>query len=229
MVILLFTSIVIILLVAVVYLWQKPSSPTLDAFEAHPPLPPSEPRSLFAGGNANQDPELGESAPQTTRELLLKRAASGDNTALDEAQKNFDRNTYDEILAALVLHADSDARLLSVLTHVTRNELPISKALAEAGIRSWKKSPDRGSTSRTFHITALADDPGLYQATVDSALEFFRKGILVDVSAAELRALFDGEYWVLSSETRSSGAGFILKRSLAKARRELEAAMAADK
>jgi hypothetical protein len=37
--------------------------------------------------------------------------------------------------------------------------------------------------------------------------------------------LFDGEFWVLSARTRSSGAGFILKRKLASARRELETAM----
>ena len=120
--------------------------------------------------------------------------------------------------------ADSDARLVSVLSHITRNELPVSKELAQAAIKSWENSPDRGSTSRTLHITALADDARLYQSTVESALKFWRAGLLLGVSAAELRALFDGEFWVLSTKTRNSGAGFILKRALAKARRELEAA-----
>jgi hypothetical protein len=49
--------------------------------------------------------------------------------------------------------------------------------------------------------------------------------LLTGVSAAELRALFDGEFWVLSAQTRSSGTGFVLKRTLANARRELETAM----
>jgi hypothetical protein len=60
---------------------------------------------------------------------------------------------------------------------------------------------------------------------VEEALNFWRRGLLPDVSAAELKALFDGEFWVLSARTRGSGAGFILKRKLASARRELETAM----
>ena len=156
---------------------------------------------------------------------LLERALAGDNSAADEAYKNFERATYDEILAALVKHADSDAKLLSLLTHVTRAEMPVTKDLARAAIRAWESSPDRSSTARTLHITALADDARLYQSTVESALKLFRSGSLNGVSAIELRALFDGEYWVLSNQTRSSGAGFMLKLALAKARRELEAAM----
>jgi hypothetical protein len=52
----------------------------------------------------------------------------------------------------------------------------------------------------------------------------WRDAKLGDISAVELRALFDGEFWVLSSRSRSSGAGFVLKRTLDGARRELEAA-----
>ncbi len=92
-------------------------------------------------------------------------------------------------------------------------------------IKSWKSSPERSSTATTLHLTALADDAALYQTAVEAALHFWRQGLLPDVSAAELRALFDGEFWVLSAKARSSGAGFILKRSLANARRELETAM----
>jgi hypothetical protein len=76
-----------------------------------------------------------------------------------------------------------------------------------------------------LHLTALADDAELYQRTVETALVFWRQGLIENVSAAELRALFDGEFWVLSAHTRRSGAGFILKRKLASARRELETAM----
>jgi hypothetical protein len=61
---------------------------------------------------------------------------------------------------------------------------------------------------------------------VEKALGLRREQKLADISPAELRALFDGEFWVLSSRTRSSGAGFVLKRTLKNARRELEAASA---
>jgi hypothetical protein len=57
-------------------------------------------------------------------------------------------------------------------------------------------------------------------------LQLWRAAKLGDISPVELRALFDGEFWVLSSRSRSSGAGFVLKRTLDGARRELEAAQA---
>jgi hypothetical protein len=76
-----------------------------------------------------------------------------------------------------------------------------------------------------LHLTALADDADLYRSTVEMALDLWRQGLLPNVTSAELRALFDGEFWVLSAKSRNSGAGFILKRTLANARRELETAV----
>jgi len=64
---------------------------------------------------------------------------------------------------------------------------------------------------------------------VEKALGLWRERKLADISPVELRALFEGEFWGLSSRTRSSGAGFVLKRTLDGARRELEAAATADK
>jgi hypothetical protein len=229
MVTLLFTAIFIIgLLAGALYFWQKPSHQTgIEAFDDPPgTLPRTASRGLF--DNAADDDQLGQlnAADATaTRELLRARAAKNDHAVLEEAHKNSDAQFYDELLRVLVEQADSDAKLLSVLSYVTRTELPVSKDLARAVIRSWESSPDRGSTARTLHITALADDAMLFQTTVASALSFWRQGLIANVSAAELRALFDGEFWVLSTPTRSSGAGFVLKRTLAHARRELEKAM----
>lgn len=229
MVTLLFTTIfVLAFLVVVVYFWQKPSSQArLEALEDRSQLPPHvQPGGLFGQTpDSNHLKELSTANTAAQRELLLTRASAGDHTAADEAHKNFNPQVYGEILTALAKQADSDASLLSLLSHVTRNELPVNKELAQAAIKSWERSPDRGSTSRTMHITALADDARLYQGAVESALNFWRRGLLTDISAAELRALFDGEFWVLSTPTRNSGAGFILKRTLAHARRELETAI----
>ncbi|PYS71049.1 MAG: hypothetical protein DMF73_11560, partial [Acidobacteria bacterium] len=80
-------------------------------------------------------------------------------------------------------------------------------------------------TAKALHFAALSDDPELYRQTVEQAIELRREGKLADVLPADLRALFDGEFWILSSRTRSSGAGFVLKRTLESARRELEAAI----
>jgi hypothetical protein len=50
----------------------------------------------------------------------------------------------------------------------------------------------------------------------------WRDGSLADLSAKDLQSLFNSEYWVLSSRTRTSGAGFVLKETLSRANRELE-------
>jgi hypothetical protein len=232
MVTLLFTTIFIIGFLAIaVYFWQKPSNQTkIGAFDHAPgTLPPTDSRGLF--NNAVDDDQLKQlkaAEAAAMRELLRARASKNEHAVLEEAHKNLDAGFYEELLNVLVKQADSDAKLLSVLSYVTRTELPVSKDLAQAAIRSWESSPDRGSTARTLHITALADDAKLFQTTVESALSFWRQGLIANVSAAELRSLFDGEFWVLSTQTRNSGAGFVLKRTLAHARRELETAMRAN-
>ena len=72
-----------------------------------------------------------------------------------------------------------------------------------------------------LHTAALSDDAATYETAVELALQSWREGKLRDVSAVELQSLFSGEFWLLSSAARSSGAGFVLKRTLANANREL--------
>jgi hypothetical protein len=220
MVTLLFTSVFIIGILAVaLYFWQKPAKS--ESPVALPPIPP--PRGLFSEGETTQSASLEAAAKETEeqRSLLIAKARSGDKSALDEAHALNDREFYDELLNTMVAAAASDAGLLSLVSHVARNELPVNNQLAQAVLESWKKSPDRNSTAKALHVAALADDPELYQGAVEAALNYWRTGKLVDISPQELQALFDGEFWVLSSRTRSSGAGFVLKRILANARREL--------
>ena len=80
-----------------------------------------------------------------------------------------------------------------------------------------------------LHIAALADVAEIYQGAVEFALQFWRGNRIPGLSPIELQSLFDGEFWVLSSDTRRSGSGFILKRTLASARRELEGAARSNK
>ncbi|HMF56081.1 MAG TPA: hypothetical protein VK619_06955 [Pyrinomonadaceae bacterium] len=161
------------------------------------------------------------------RRGLLARAAEGERSTLLEAHETNDAALYEEVLNTLVGRAaasdSSDKSLLSLVSFVTRHEnFPVSRKLAESFIESWKRTPDRSFTAKMLHITALANDAELYQEAVESAYEFWRDDKLPDVSADELRMLADSCYWELSSEARSSGAGFLLKRTLSKMRRELE-------
>ena len=91
-------------------------------------------------------------------------------------------------------------------------------------IRSFQKSPNRSSTAKLLHVTALTDDAKNYGRAIELVLMSWRDGSLADLSAKDLQSLFNSEYWVLSSRTRTSGAGFVLKETLSSANRELQLA-----
>ena len=94
---------------------------------------------------------------------------------------------------------------------------------AVEAIRAWQQSPNRQSTAKLLHVAALSDNAKNYERAIELVLMSWRDGSLTDLSAQELQSLINSEYWVLSSRTRITGAGFVLKRTLANATRELEA------
>lgn len=112
----------------------------------------------------------------------------------------------------------------------TKNQLAekgpevVAETFQEAikAIKAFQESADRSSTTNLLHIAALSDDAKNYGRAVELVLMSWRDGSLRDLSARELQALFNSEYWVLSSRTRTSGAGFVLKEMLSSAKRELE-------
>ncbi len=93
---------------------------------------------------------------------------------------------------------------------------------AIAAIRSFQKSPDRTSTAQLLHVAALTDDAKTYGRAIELVLLSWRDRSLSDISAKDLQTLFNSEYWVLSSRSRTSGEGFVLKQTLSNANRELE-------
>jgi len=90
-------------------------------------------------------------------------------------------------------------------------------------IKAFQESPNRNSTAELLHAAALSDNAKNYGRAIELVLLSWRDGSLSDLSAQELQSLFNSEYWVLSSSTRTSGAGFVLKETLSSANRELEA------
>ena len=93
---------------------------------------------------------------------------------------------------------------------------------AIAAIRNFQQSPNRTSTTKLLHVAALTDDAKTFGRAIELVLMSWRDRTLSDISAKDLQALFNSEYWVLSSRSRTSGAGFVLKQTLANANRELE-------
>lgn len=93
---------------------------------------------------------------------------------------------------------------------------------AIAAIRTFQQSPNRTSTTKLLHVAALTDDAKTFGRAMELVLMSWRDRTLSELSAEDLQALFNSEYWVLSSRSRTSGAGFVLKQTLADANRELE-------
>lgn len=224
MVTFLITSFLILAFLAIaLYFWQKPAA-TTNAEALRPP--PG--RGLFIDDSAAQlraEADLEATANAAARRLdLVERAEAGEKSTLLEAYKAEDAELYEEVLNLFVATADSDPKLLALVSHVTRHELGVNKKLVERVIDSYKRAPDRSSTAKMLHVAALSNDAGVYQGAVETALRFWRDGSMPEISVPELRSILEGEFWILSSSTRSSGAGFLLKRALRSARRELEAA-----
>jgi len=190
--------------------------------------PPPNARSLFADEVDRALLEENSAAAVAQAESLVARARDGERSALAVARQSGDKDLYNRVLTELVNQASSNSQLLSVMSYVTQYNFPVNEKLAETVLDSWRTAPDRQSTAKALHFAALSDNAGVFRTAVEQALSLWREGKLSDLSPVELRALFDGEFWVLSSGVRSSGAGFVLKQTLADARRELEAAMRAN-
>ena len=218
MVTLLITSVFVFALLAIaIYFWQKAAN-TSQPIEL--PLPP-QPAGLFSDFKPAESP----SPTEDPKKAIIESATKDDKKTLERAHALNDATLYEEVLNIFVAQIDSDPKLLSLVSHVTRNELPVTKALAQKAIDYWKDSPDKHSTAKMLHLAALSDDAETFRQAVELALSSWRDGKLPDISAMELHSLINGEFWVLSSNTRSSGAGFVLKRTLATAKRELEPTM----
>jgi hypothetical protein len=101
------------------------------------------------------------------------------------------------------------------------SELRGSRELADAYRRIWERVPDRATTSRLLHLAALSDDPEIFGEAVGAAAGALREGRLQNLSGEDLRSLAESEFWVLSTESRTTGAGFVLKQRLASLRQEL--------
>ena len=124
----------------------------------------------------------------------------------------------------------SDFRVNEPRTATISNQLPeTTKQIdredfeeAIVAIRTFQQSPNRTSTAKLLHVAALTDDAKNFGRALELVLMSWRDWSLSDVYAKDLQALFNSEYWVLSSRTRTSGAGFVLKQTLSDANRELE-------
>jgi hypothetical protein len=190
-----------------------------------PPMAP--PRGLFGGDEDAGDAAREDDArhEKLRASVLRARAERGDLGALAEAHATGDKALYRLVLDELVGRAAARPEHVRALAaHVAHGEnLRSSPALAELLLGAWRSELTRQTTAELLRVSALSDDAGTFGLAVSEVLQSWEDGRLAGLSAAELRSLFEGEYWLLSSEAKRSGAGFVLKQKLADARRRLAA------
>jgi hypothetical protein len=189
--------------------------------------PPYDARGLFGDADAARprlaDAEEDAAASEDFERELRERAARGDLPTLNEARESGRAELYDQILGSLLERSEGDAVALRALADfVSRGEgLRSSPALASAALEDFELEPARARVPSLLRVAALSDDASAFERAMTAVLRAWLEGRLADSNADELRALFDAEYWLLSSEARRSGAGFQLKQKLTQARRTL--------
>lgn len=202
--------------------------------DSHYELRGPAPRPLFAEHGAHEHAALEEQSSPPARDegsaadaraALLGRAARGDLAALSDAGQLSNPAVYDEALAALLGWAgESRERLSALAEFVCAGEnLRASVSLSRAFAVVWEESPDAASAARALHLAALSDDAGEFSRALDEVVGLWRAGKLQALSAEDLRALVESQFWVLSAPSRASGAAFVLKQKIAALRDELAA------
>lgn len=211
---LLIVLVLLLLAVALAYSLRNRNASTEYLLDSSPGVPQISPRSLFDPPSAQA---LAEDKLEQLRANLLTRAGCGDYSVLDEAKAN--QTLYNEVLNAL-LTRDSDVR--EIASYILRHtELRANAQLAQALIQVWNQAPGRSELATMLHIAALSDNADVYWLAVDVARQAWDEGRLPQVSPKELAAAIEVEYWLLNTEARESGAGFVLQRYVANVRREL--------
>lgn len=188
----------------------------------------TSPRSLFDQTEAHTEHSR-LLAAQADRELdernaaWLKRATAGDITTLAEAQRANDSALYGRVLQNLLNWAEaSEANLRSLASFIANDtDLRGNADLAAAYTKLWQQQPDRQTTAQLLHLAALSDDANAFERAIVAASDALRAGRLEGIRPEELSALIESEYWVLSSEARRTGAGFVLKQRMTGLREEL--------
>ena len=217
-----FSFVLLAALAYVVYLWQRPASDDAANHYLQPAAPQF--RSLFTNADS---PEFAQANKREARAIsgeqravYLTRAAQNDKESLRDAHALGDRDLYDEVLNRLLAQTrDSVDDMRALAAYIVEHQgLRGNRNLAEAFFRIWQNAPERASTARMLRVAALSDDAEMFRRAVETTIELRRRAQL-SVSTEDLCALVESEYWLLAPEARSSGAGFVLKETIAELRR----------
>lgn len=215
--------IVLILLAAIAYAIYR----TLPSSSPIRELPPMSPRQLFDQvKDAESAPSVQVKNQINERQLraeILQRLQAGELIALEKAHDTGDTEFYRTALHEAFLRAvSSQPELRRLANLITKSKgLRASNELVQAYLALWKQQPERTTTIELLHLAALTDDAEVFLKATEVVSQGWRDRLISELTAEELRALLDSEYWTLSSDARRTGAGFILKDTLTRLRIEL--------
>jgi hypothetical protein len=177
---------------------------------------------LFAERDAQMQTAAKAEELLSARLEMLRQAGHGDIQSLHAAAGMNDRELYEQTMDALIGATESDQQLFRLVSHVARDEqLRVTPQLALRFFESWQNSPECLTVAEILHVSALSDDASFYLRVCETAIDYWSHGRLPNIKADDLLTLIEGEYWILSAGTRSSGAGFVLKRGIGDFRRQL--------
>jgi len=184
---------------------------------------PNNYRSLFAPDEeelrlwqTEQDEKELTERQTELRQNLLRRAADLDYNALLEAQVFGNSELYDEIFQIL-LQNDAD----KLTDFVTRNGLTANAGLVELSTKKLSEKPTLDNLLKLAHLSALTNSAEIFLQVLETTSEQYKQKRLNEISGEKLIEILDSHYWLLATDARISGAGYLLKERLASVRREI--------
>jgi hypothetical protein len=163
------------------------------------------------------------------REKLLTWATLVDFSALNNRPifqdenlfvKNWTKN-WNEAVGILTERARSEEDVRRLASFCLDNEFNVNNTLFNAFQNIWAASPDTRTTTEMFRLAAKTDEADTFLDVLTQAEQLVKNGRLSEISATELYRLAESHYWLLSQQTRTSGAGFLIKEKMADLRRKL--------
>ena len=195
-------------------------------------LPPAQPdsfelpnnyRSLFEPDEAElrvwqreQDEKAQAERQAELRQNLLRRAEEKDLNALLEAKIYGDSRLSDEVFQIL-LQKDAD----KLADFVTRNGLTANADLVELSAKKLSENPTLDNLLKSVHLSALTNSAEIFLQVLETTNELYKAKRLNEISGEKLIEIFDSHYWLLATDARVSGAGYLLKERMTSVRREI--------
>lgn len=168
--------------------------------------------------------EAGGAEAAAIHSALVARAAAGDPNVLDQARAASDERLYEEVLRELSAHAaqKSPDKLRALALHIAHGRgLRADVNLVRRFAALWRQSPNQEDAATLLRLAALSNDADAFLSVANEIVNRWQRGQLPQLSAPVLQSLIESDFWLLSSEARRSGGGYLLKRRLLSLRGEL--------